>query len=153
MAKAPGPLVLVTVGFAVNVNGPLPVLVTVIVPVLTVLVAGVVVSTGLGAEKPTTACRAVPLSAIGEPVTTSAAPPGAVPVTVRDPVNVPAVVGRNLIRIVLIGAAGTIPVVTFVAERNVTRSFEEAVVPGTPPAEATANRANGPLHPVDLGIY
>jgi len=45
----------------------------------------------------------------------------------------------NLIRIVLIGAAGTIPVVTFVAERNVTRSFEEPVVPGTPPAEATAS--------------
>src|ERR1700704_3589895 len=81
MAKAPGPPVLATVGFAVNVSGPLPLLVTVIVPVLTVLVAGVVVSTGLGAEKPTTACRAVPLRAIGEPVTTSTAPPGGEPVT------------------------------------------------------------------------
>ena len=49
-----GPAVLVTVGSAVNVNGaevpPLAVLVTVIVPVLTVLLAGVLVNAGDGAE-------------------------------------------------------------------------------------------------------
>jgi len=33
----------------------------------------------------------------------------------------------SLIRIVLVGLAGTIPVVTFVAERNVSRTFEQPV--------------------------
>jgi integral membrane protein len=33
----------------------------------------------------------------------------------------------NLVRIVLVGLAGTIPVVTFIAERNVTRTFEATV--------------------------
>jgi integral membrane protein len=33
----------------------------------------------------------------------------------------------NLVRLVLVGLAGTIPVVTFVAERNVTRTFEATV--------------------------
>ena len=38
----------------------------------------------------------------------------------------------SLIRIVLVGLAGTIPVATFFAERRVTHSFEEPVTPQEP---------------------
>ena len=42
----------------------------------------------------------VPVSGAGELVTGAAVPPGAVPVTVTDPVNGPVVTGRNLTRMV-----------------------------------------------------
>ena len=62
--KAPGPRTLVTMGAAVSVNepafAPVAVLVTVIVPVFVVVVAGVVVNDGVGAEMLTVATLGPP---------------------------------------------------------------------------------------------
>ena len=46
---------------------------------------------------------------IGEPVTVSGIPPGPVPETETDPVNVPVVVGKNLARIVHVAPEARVP--------------------------------------------
>jgi hypothetical protein len=84
-----------TVGAAVNVSPPVPLLVTVIVLVLVVVFAGVVTINGLGAEKPTTALASpVPVSVTAEPVT------GTLAVMVTVPPAGPTAVGANATLIV-----------------------------------------------------
>src|SRR5258706_93318 len=84
IAKAPVPVTLVTVGAADRVSGPLPVLFTVIVPLLTLPLAGAEFRAGLGPAKPTTARMPVPVRAAGE-LDTASATPADVPLTVTAP--------------------------------------------------------------------
>ena len=120
IAKVPvvpgAPAVLATVGAAVNVSGPVPLLVTVIVPLCADLVP--VTSDGSGPEKPTTAlANPVPVSATGEPVTETLA------VMVAVPLAGPTAVGAKATLIVQFAPAakvapqlgapgGNVPVVT-----------------------------------------
>jgi hypothetical protein len=99
-------------------SGPVPLLVTVIVPVFVVVVAGVVTSDGVGPEKPTIALAVPPpVSETGEPVT------GTLAVIVTLPLDGPTAVGAEATLIVQfapadkvvpqLGApAGNAPVVT-----------------------------------------
>ena len=97
------PAVLATVGAAVNVSGPVPLLVTVIIPLFVLLVAGVETRGRVGPEKPTTALAVPPpVSVTGEPVT------GTLAVMVTLPLDGPAAVGAEATLIVQLAPAGKV---------------------------------------------
>jgi hypothetical protein len=128
IAKAlePGPPgFFTTVGAAVKVRLAAPLLLTVIVACFTVLVAGVDVIAGVGAEMPTIAAAVpVPLSVTGEPVTV------ALEVIVSVALINPTAVGENTTVIVQDPAIGV------------------NVVPQVPPARENRGDENASAIPV-----